>query len=280
MNKLVYTPNYRSKHSFLESWKVMFRNIWESKFLIHQLFARDFFAAYKKSFLGFTWIFVTPLVNVFTWVLLQKSGMLDPGPTSVPYPAYVLVGTMAWDFFVGIFEAASRTLKSGSSLIMQVNYPHESLLIKELAHYFANFLIQFSVTITVLLFLGVLPRWEIIFFPLVALPTVFLASGIGLLVSLVSVITEDVHKIITFSFRFLVWTIPIIYVENSSNILKRINEMNPLTYLICSMRDLILLGKLYEPSVFYSMALISFVVFMVSWRIFYISEQKLVERMI
>ena len=124
----VYKPNQRHELGFFYTWAVMARNILNSKELIWQLFKRDFFASYKKSFIGISWIFLSPIMGIVSWVFLQKTGMLHPGEMGIPYPAYVLIGTSMWGLFMGFFNSAKETLSSGQSLVMQVNYPHEALL--------------------------------------------------------------------------------------------------------------------------------------------------------
>jgi ABC-type polysaccharide/polyol phosphate export permease len=59
-----------------------------------------------------------------------------------------------------------------------------------------------------------------------------------------------------------------------------INKWNPLTYLVCSCRDMILYGTLYHPKAYFISALLAFLAFMISWRLFYVSEDKLIERMV
>ena len=277
----IYEPNYRSRYGFFETWSIMFGNIWKSRFLIQQLFIRDFFAVYKKSFLGIAWILIAPLAGIVAWVFLQKTGMLNPGELDVPYPVYVLVGTLSWEFFAGVLTAASNTLNSGKALVMQVNYPHEALFVKEIAQFLSNFILKLALVIIVMLFFGVKLKWQVIFLPLVCLPAVFLAGGIGLVLSLFSVITQDVMKMMGMGLKLLMWTTPIIYSGKTNNeILRMINENNPLTYLVCSIRDVILYGNIYGGYVFYYVALASLIIFLIAWRVFFVSEQRLIERMI
>lgn len=55
---------------------------------------------------------------------------------------------------------------------------------------------------------------------------------------------------------------------------------NPLTYLVCSLRDLVLFGRLYDTTGYFICAGVSLLLFMGSWRLFYVSEGKIVERMV
>jgi len=57
-------------------------------------------------------------------------------------------------------------------------------------------------------------------------------------------------------------------------------KWNPLTYLVCSARDIIIYGRLYDVQGYAICTGLSFLCFLVSWRLFYVSENKLIERMI
>jgi lipopolysaccharide transport system permease protein len=277
----VYRPHLRHERGFFSTWKIMLMNIFQARELIWQLFKRDFFGSYRKSFIGVTWIVISPIVGILSWVFLQKTGMLKPGESGIPYPAYVLIGTSMWGLFMGFFNAAKDTLAAGQTLILQVNYPHESLLFMQTAQHLANFIVAFALNIIVLLLFGVVPSWKIVFFPLVILPLFFLAAAIGLVVSMVSVLSLDVDKVAQVILGLTLWITPIIYTESAGgDLVRTIIAWNPLTYLVCSARDIIIQGTLYQAAGYFICAFLSFLLFMVSWRLFYISEDKIIERMI
>lgn len=277
----IYRPNQRHDLGFFKTWAVMAKNIINSRELIWQLFKRDFFASYKKSFIGISWIFIAPIVGIVSWVFLQKTGMLHPGDMEIPYPVYVLIGTSMWGLFMGFFNAANETLSAGQALVMQVNYPHEALLFKQTAQHLANFIITFVMNIVVLLAFKVIPSWEIIFFPLVALPLFFLGAAIGLITSMISIVAIDLSKIINIGMGLMMWVTPVIYSDKIENpIVQTIIKWNPLTYLVCSLRDIIIYGRLYDVAGYLICAGLSFFLFMISWRLFYVSEDRIIERMI
>ena len=277
----VYRPNQRHDLGFLETWIVMSKNIINSRELIWQLFKRDFFASYKKSFIGITWIFIAPIMGIISWVFLQKTGMLNPGDVGIPYPAYVLVGTSMWGLFMGFFNSANATLTAGKELVMQVNYPHEALLFKQTAQHLANFLIAFSMNIAVLLAFKVIPGWQIIFFPLVMLPLFFLGAAIGLVSSMISIVAVDISRIINMGMGLLMYITPVIYSDKvDSQLALTIIKWNPLTYLVCSARDIVIYGKLYNAPGYFICTGLSLLLFMISWRLFFVSEDRIIERMI
>jgi lipopolysaccharide transport system permease protein len=277
----VYRPNQRHELGFFRTWVVMAKHIIDARELIWQLFKRDFFASYKKSFIGISWIFISPIVGIISWVFLQKTGLLKPGELGIPYPAFVLVGTTMWGLFMGFFNSAKQTLSSGKALVMQVNYPHEALLFMQTAQHLANFLITFVITVIVLVLFGVIPSWKIVFFPIVVLPLFFLAAAIGLVVSMISVLSVDFDKMVVVALGLMMWITPVIYSENVDNqLVQTLISWNPLTYLVCSARDIIIYGRLFDTAGYFFCSGLSLIVFMVAWRLFYVSEDKIIERMI
>lgn len=277
----VYRPNRRHEYGFLKTWYVMARNVAESRELIWQLFKRDFFAVYKKSFLGITWIFIAPVAGVISWIFLQSTGMLNPGELGIPYPVYVLIGTSMWQLFVGFYRAGERTLKSGQDFVMQVQYSHEALLFKETAQHVATFLIGFALNLLVLLLYGVSLKWQIVFFPLVTIPLFFLGSAIGLVSSMLSIVAVDVTKIINMMLGLMMWSVPVVYSDQVANqFVLNLIKWNPLTYLVCSARDIVVYGRLYDVTGYFVCSGLSILVFLFSWRLFYVSEDRIIERMI
>lgn len=277
----VYRPNMRHELGLFRTWGVMGRNVWNARELIWQLFKRDFLAGYKKSFVGLAWVFIAPLLGIVSWVFLQMTGMLQPGDVGIPYPAYVMIGTSMWGLFMGFYLSASATLSAGTGLLMQVNYPHEALLFKQVANQLANYVIAFGMNILVLLFFHVIPSWGILLFPVVALPLFFLGAALGLIISMVSVVAYDINRLVEIGMGLLMFTTPIIYSSTiGSPVIQTIIKWNPLTYLICSSRDVVIYGRLYDTTGYFISAAISLLLFLVSWRLFYVSEDQLIEKMI
>lgn len=237
--------------------------------------------SYKKSFIGAGWIFISPILGVVSWVFYNSTGILQPGDVGIPYPAYVLLSTSIYGLFGGFFTAASGTLNAGLGFITQVNYPHDVLLIKQALVQLANFTIVFFINIIVLFSFGVVPSLCIFLLPLLILPIFFIGSAIGLFASIIEVVASDINKVITFMIGLLLFITPVIYSSKVQNpFLQQMIKWNPLTYLIGGARDMIIYGKMEHINTYLICAGVAFLLFLFSWRIFYITEQRVIEKMI
>ncbi len=277
----IYESNQRQKVGIFRCWFLMIKNITLSGDLIAQLFKRDFIAVYKKSFFGVAWIFIIPVISIVSWVFMNMAGILKPGDVGIPYPAYVMLSMSIWRLFVGFYTAATETLGAGASFIMQVKYPHEVLLIKQTAQELANFTLGFVPIVAMLFVFGVSPNWKIVFLPIMVIPLFFLGAGIGLVISVISVVSLDIKEGFKFLLGLLLFITPVIYGPKvESELLAKILEWNPLTYLIGTVRDIIIYGKAAYIDRYVISSLFAFFIFLFSWRLFFLSEEKVIEKMI
>jgi len=277
----VYEPCQRRRAGLLAVACVMVADAIRCRELVWQLFRRDFFMQYKKSFLGFGWIVLAPLIGFASWVFMNAAGVLNPGDMDFPYPAFVLISTMLWGFFTNSVIAASRTLKAGQGFIDQVHYPHHSMLVKELLQAYVNFLISF-VFITVLLvcFRVHLP---LLYYatPLLVLPMLVFAAAIGLTASIVTVVAMDIEKALGYLLGFLMFLTPVVYTaRDRTGIVRTILEVNPMTYLHGCARDLIVFGRSDQIAAFIALGLAAVLFLLLSMRWFYLAEEKVIEKMI
>jgi ABC-type polysaccharide/polyol phosphate export permease len=94
-------------------------------------------------------------------------------------------------------------------------------------------------------------------------------------------VAYDLRRAVELSFGVLMYLTPVIYASDAGNpVVHLINKWNPLTYLVCSCRDIVIYGHLYHPKGYFIAAIIAFIVFLASWRLFYVSEDKIIERMV
>lgn len=279
MREFVYFPNQRKRLGLIETWYVIAKHMWASRELIFQLFRRDFIMQYRKSYLGWGWLILSPIIGIVSWALLNSTGVLQPGEVGIPYPAYALISSSIWGLYMALFSSASGTLSAGMGFINQIKFPHEALLVKQLLQGFAGFIVTFLVNLVVLLLFGVIPDWKIVLFPILILPMMFLAAGTGLMLSVISVVAIDLTNVVNTFMGLLFYVTPIIYsTEIKSNVLQIAISLNPLTYLVAGVRDIIIYGGLKEPWMFVGWSVFSFLFFLLALRFFYITEHKVIEK--
>jgi lipopolysaccharide transport system permease protein len=277
---VVYAPDSRRRMGFWRSLAVMTANIIRSRELIRQLFIRDYLAVHKKSFLGFTWIVLAPVVATLSWLFMNAAGVLRPGTTDVPYPVYVLLGTTLWGLFTGFYQSATQTLTTAQTYILQVRYPHEALLVKQALEQVVNFGVALVVNLLAFLWFGVRPSWMIVLLPLTTLPLFFLGAGLGLIIAVLGVVATEFRRLCEVGLGLVLFITPVLY--NPAALGPRFQAVlrwNPLTHLIDTARSTMLSGTVPDPAAFTLSALFALGVFLVAWRLFYVSEHRVIEKL-
>jgi lipopolysaccharide transport system permease protein len=278
---VVYRAGSVSERGHLHAWRSFARSAVESRQLIAELFRRDFLSTFRKSHIGLTWLFLAPVFALAQWLFLRNRGVLETGDLPVPYAAYLLLGTTMWGLFVGFYRSAASTLQGSASFLQQVRFPHETLVFKQLGQATATFAATLVVATAVLVITGTTPHPATVALPFVLFPLVLLATAIGLVVAMVAVVSVDIDRLVTATFGLLMFVTPIVYAAGvDGQSLTPIARWNPLTYLVLSARDLVLVGELFHPVGFVLSSFAALGLFGVALRLFHVSEPQLIERLL
>jgi lipopolysaccharide transport system permease protein len=107
----------------------MFADLKESRFLGKQLFKRDIKGMFRQSVLGITWAIFPPFLSAGLWVFLNYSGAVNITETGVPYPIFVMCGTVLFTTFTHALNMPADAVTAGKSIMAKLNFPREALLI-------------------------------------------------------------------------------------------------------------------------------------------------------
>ncbi len=279
---MIITPNRCFDTGSFAGFLNAIRNQLHRRDMVYQLFKKEFFAGYAKSFIGSAWIVVSPVIGIISWVFLHRANIIRPGDVGIPYPAYILVGTLVWGLFMNITSAFMNAMANSRYLLLWTSIPHETVFSVQILLQVVHFFISFCVTIIILILFGIFPSLGILLFPVVLLPLILLAMAVGTIISVFSVISLDMRKGITALLGLLLFVTPVIYsLDAVTNVwLQKVIYLNPLTYLVCSARDILLFGRLYSAEGFFVSTGLSVAAALVSWRVYYFSGDKVIERLI
>ena len=160
-------------------------------------------------------------------------------------------------------------------------FPHEVYLFEQNALQLVNFSILLVLNLLAMIIFGIAPSWKLILLPLVLLPLFMAGAAIGLIASVFGAVAVDVRRALDLTLGMLIWLSPVIYSPSvQGSTLTTISRYNPLTYLVCSARDLILYGRLYDTAGFLLSSLLALAFFLYACRVFYVAATRLVERML
>ena len=277
-HKTVYEPDRFIKMGSFASWKEMAISLFQSRELIWRLFVRDFSAKYRQSLLGILWALLNPIITVGIFVFLNRAGILNIGETSVPYPVFALIGLSIYGIFATGLSVCSNSIIGAGSMVVKINFPKISLVIASMGQSVVDFLVRLALVIILFIIYGIAPQWTFLIFPFTVLPLVLLTLGLGLILSLLAGVFRDVIHLVSFFTTLFLFMMPVLYPAPPAGIFAALNAWNPLSHLIVGCRDILISGSFSDSHSFLWASAFSIFLFLISWRIFFISESRIAER--
>jgi lipopolysaccharide transport system permease protein len=208
-----------------------------SRDLALRLAIRDISAMYRQTFLGIAWAFLLPLSTAATWIFLNGTGIVSVDQPTLPYAAYVFSGTMLWAVFTDALLAPLRQVTAAKGMLTRVNFPREALIVSGLYQALFNGGIKVAVMLPVLLLLGVYPGWSLALLPLGLLALVLAGSAVGLMLTPVGLLYEDIEKGIPLLTQLYMYATPVVFPMPEAGRVATLFQLNPLTPLVLSARD-------------------------------------------
>lgn len=222
------------------------RELWRFRELVYFLVWRDVKVRYKQAALGVAWAVLQPtmLMVVFT-VFLGRLGGLSGG--DIPYPLFVLSGLIAWTFFSSAVGSAGNSVVGSERLITKIYFPRLAVPFAAVGATVFDFAISLGLLGLMMVAYGYPPSWQIVFAPLVFGILLIAATGLGTLLSALTVAYRDVRFVTPFLLQVGMYATPTIYMllpPDPSDGLKLWLTVNPLVAPIAAFRACILGGPI------------------------------------
>jgi len=219
--------------------------LWRYRDLFLVLAWRDISVRYKQTVLGILWAIVQPLVTmvIFTFIF-NRMAKIESGD-GTPYPIFLYVGTLLWQYFSGTLSKAAESMASHASLIQKVYFPR---LIVPAATAITGLVDMFFaglILVGMMVYYGFRPQFiGIALLPVLLVCAVLSALGLGLFLASVNVKYRDVRHALPFFVQLLMYVTPVIYpvkmLDNHPVAKTLMLWLNPMSGVIATARAAIL----------------------------------------
>lgn len=238
----VITP-HNGMEAFTDAIKSLKRDFPQSRALAWRMLLRDTRAMYRQSLLGYVWLFLPPLATVLVWVLLNSSSLVNIDAGNVPYPLFVITGTVLWTAFNASVMAMQEIMGSARSMLSKINFPHEALIMTALGKALLNSMIPALLLVPAIFIYGGSLLVSALLFPLGFLALILLGCAVGLLFVPIGALYGDVGRAIQLALRFGFFVTPVIYALPDSGLTRTLLLWNPVTAPLVSSRSWLVGGE-------------------------------------
>lgn len=217
-------------------------NFIKYKSLIHELVRRDLKVKYRRSFLGYLWSLLNPLlmmsVQAFVFKYLFKS--------SVPnFTVYLICGNVLFSFFSESTNVGMQSVIDNSSLIKKVYVPKYIFPISRVTTSFVTTMFSLLAIIIVMFFSRSKFYLTALLFPIPLLLLFVFCVGVSLVLSACVVYFRDIQHLYGVFTMALMYATPVFWPADSlPDRFFRIVQINPLFHYITMFRAVVMYGML------------------------------------
>ena len=235
---------------FKSDTKFRIKMLQKYKDLILQLVERDIKLKYRRSFLGYLWSILNPLLIMIVMTCVFAA-MFKRNIEN--YPVYLLCGRMCYDFLVASTNAAMKSVTGNAALMKKTYIPKYIFTVSKVTSALVDFFFSLGALLIVIIATRTKFHWTYFLIPIVFLQLYVFCMGLGFLLAELHVYFRDIqyiYRAITTAWLYLT---PIFYpIEQLPNGLGfAIKVFNPMYCYVTEMRSLILAGTLPEASLFW-----------------------------
>jgi lipopolysaccharide transport system permease protein len=278
LKETVYSPD-----SELLNPGRLFRNMMSdllaSRELAWRLFVRNISAQYRQSLLGYFWAFIPPLFTTLIWVFLNSQNILNVGDTGMPYPLFVLTGTVLWQTFADALDSPLKLVNESKAMLAKINFPREALILTSIGMVLFNFSIRVVLLVLVFVWYEVSVPATIFLVPLGVLSMVLFGLMVGLLLTPFGVLYNDIGRTIAIATQAWFFLTPVIYPVPPASWAATLVKLNPVTPLLQTTREWLITGQSTQLSAFLGVTVGTLVFLFIGWVIYRIAMPHLIARM-
>ena len=225
--------------------KETLKEIWEYRSMIRSLVHKDLRGRYQASVLGFLWTFIVPLCQLLVYSIVFGTILKNE---IEKFELDLFVALIPWNFFSACLTGGSSSIIQQQSLVNKIYFPREVVPISYVTSSFVNMLYCEIIVIIVALISGVqFSLVGLLCLPVVMIIEYILALGITMILSAVDVYFRDLEHVMGIIAMAWMFMTPIMYDINiGDGKLKAILQLNPMTSIVTSYRDILYRGSVPE----------------------------------
>lgn len=235
---------------FSKSWAISWQHFQKYRPLIHELVSRDLKVKYRRSFLGYIWSILNPLLMMGLQTVIFSYMFRNDIPN---FPLYLICGNTLFTFFNEATNMGMMSIVQNGELIKKVYIPKFIFPVSRVVSCFVTMFFSFAAVLLVMLVTRSPFHWTIL---LCWLPLLFLflfSCGMALLLSALTVYFRDMQHLYSVVTLGWMYATPIFYpLEALPEALIPIMKLNPLYHYINLFRNLVMYGNIPGPNTWFA----------------------------
>jgi lipopolysaccharide transport system permease protein len=274
----VYTPASPLRHPLLLA-REMIRDLLASRALAWRLFVRDTSALYRQSILGYLWAFLPTIVTTLTFTFLNSQRIISVGETPVPYPAFVMIGTLLWQTFMDALNSPLKAVTAARAMLSKINFPREALILGGMADVLFNFFVRMSRLVPLFFYYHLPMGLSLLLVPFGVLALLIVGLMFGMLLTPLGILYSDVGRGVLLIAGFWMLLTPVVYPSPKAGLGAWLARWNPVSPVLQTAREWLELQPVTHLGAFLLVTALAVLALLAGWVLYRLAMPILIERM-
>ena len=255
--------------------KKRIQGFWKYKDLIKQLVMRDIKLKYRRSFLGYLWSVLNPLLTMSVMIFVFSSIFKR---NIEHYPVYLFTGQMLFNYMNQSTHQALSSINGNASLLKKTYIPKYIFTFSKITSGLVDLFFSMGALFIVMLVTGVPFRLTNLLFPFVLFQLYVFCLGLGLFLAQANVFFRDIQYIYNAVTTAWMYFTPIFYSVDAlpDNVKWILKHFNPMYFYIGQFRDIIYVGKIPGPVIIFAGCTTSMVMLIIGLVSFLRSQNRFI----
>lgn len=218
------------------------RELWRYRELFYFMVWRDIKVRYKQSVLGALWAVIQPFATMIVFTLIfHKAGRIPSSSPDVPYSIFSYSALLPWTYFAAAIQQSGQSLVLNSDLLTKVYFPRVIIPWSSVVRGLLDFAVASVLLVGMMFYYEIMPQAKFLLLPVLVVPLVTLALGVGMIFAALNVRFRDVQHVLPFVVQLWLFVTPIIYPSDEiPDRWQGLLALNPLTGIVESFRACVL----------------------------------------
>lgn len=224
----------------------LINELWNYRDLLKLLVSKDIKLKYRRSFLGYVWSVLNPLL-IMTVMSIVFSAMFKRNVNN--FPVYLFCGQLLFNFMNTSTRQSIFSITGNSALLKKTYVPRYIFTVAKITSGMIDFVFSLGALVLVMAVMAIASgfrfSWYNLLFWLPILQLYIFCIGLGLFLSQANVFFRDIQYIYNAVTTAWMYLTPIFYPieELPEGLQWFITHLNPMYFYVAQFRDVVYLGR-------------------------------------
>ena len=222
-------------------WRL--ENSWKYRDLLKQLVSRDIKLKYRRSFLGYLWSVLNPLLIMIVMTIVFST-MFSRNIEN--FPVYLFTGQLMFNFMNTSTHQAISSITGNAALLKKTYVPKYIFTVSKISSGLVDFFFSLGALLIVMIATRAKFTPYMLLTPFVALQLYVFCIGLGMFLAQANVFFRDIQYIYNAVTTAWMYCTPIFYPVDllPEKVMWMVKHLNPLYFYVGQFRDLVYAGCL------------------------------------